>query len=366
VKQLFVSTPVGPLGSGLGGGIDLTLSNAARAQLARGHEVTIVAPSGSRLPDLPIVEIPGQLQVPAQTQGRDSPIAMPADPVLANLFDYARQVQGEYDVILHFTYDWLPFFLAPFFETPIAHFVSMGSMTDAMDGAIAKVHADRPETIAFCTRTQAATFPFVGDDPTCITGGLDLDLYRFEPEPDNALAWVGRIAPEKGIEDAIAAADRLGIPLRVFGNIQDETYWQAVRDRYPDAPVEYGGFLETQDLQAAIGKCRALLLTSHWVEAFGNVAIEALACGVPVVSSRCGGPEEIVIDGEVGYLFDIADVDGAIAAIERIDAIERRACRALAEREYSLTAFGDRVESWLRRVVDRAPSHRPTSVRQSA
>jgi UDP-glucose:tetrahydrobiopterin glucosyltransferase len=352
VKQLFISTPVGPLGSGLGGGIDLTLSNAARSQISRGHEVTIVAPQGSHLPDLPIVEIPGNLQVPAQTQRRDSMIDLPANSVLANMFEYARQVQQDYDVILHFTYDWLPFFLTPFFETPIAHFVSMGSMTDAMDGAISRVYAQHPESIAFCTRTQAATFPFVKNNPICLTGGLDLDLYRFQAKAGNALAWVGRIAPEKGIEDAIAAVDWLGIPLKVFGNIQDAAYWDEVRARHPNAPIEYGGFLETRDLQAAIGDCRALLLTSHWVEAFGNVAIEALACGVPVISSRCGGPEEIVTDGQVGFLFDIADVDGLVAAIGQIGRIDRQACRTLAEREYSLTAFGDRVEHWLRRVID--------------
>lgn len=351
MKQLFISTPVGSLGSGLGGGIDLTLSNAARSQLSRGHEVTIVAPQGSRLPDLAVVEIPGNLQIPAQTQGRDSGIDMPANPVLANMFEYARQVQHEYDVILHFTYDWLPFFLTPFFETPIAHFVSMGSMTEAMDNVIASVYAKRPESIAFCTRTQAATFPFVSHDPICLTGGLDLDLYRFRPKPGDALAWVGRIAPEKGIEDAIAAVDWLGIPLKVFGNIQDADYWQEVQSCYPNAPIQYGGFLETRDLQAAIGDCRALLLTSHWVEAFGNVAIEALACGVPVISSRCGGPEEIITDGEVGYLYDIADMDGLVAAIGQLGNIDRRACRDRAEREYSLTAFGDRVEGWLQRVI---------------
>lgn len=351
MKQLLISTPVGPLGSGLGGGIDLTLSNAARSQLSRGHEVAIVAPQGSHLPDLPVIEIPGNLQIPAQTQARDTAIDFPADSVLANMFEYARQVQHNYDVIVHFTYDWLPFFLTPFFKTPIAHFVSMGSMTDAMDSAIARVYANHPESIAFCTRTQAATFPFVGNDPICLTGGLDLDLYRFQAEADSSLAWVGRIAPEKGIEDAIAAVDWLGIPLKIFGNIQDAAYWQEVQARHPHAPIEYGGFLETRDLQAAIGNCRALLLTSHWVEAFGNVAIEALACGVPVISSRCGGPEEIVTDGEVGFLFDVADVDGLVAAIGQIGKIDRQACRALAEREYSLAAFGDRIEQWLQRLI---------------
>jgi UDP-glucose:tetrahydrobiopterin glucosyltransferase len=353
VKQLLISTPVGPLGSGLGGGIDLTLSNAARSQVLRGHEVTILAPSGSYLSDLPVIEVPGSLQVPAQTQTRDALIELPANSVLANMFEYARQIQHDYDVILHFAYDWLPFFLAPFFKTPIAHFVSMGSMTQAMDSAIATVYANHPQSIAFCTRTQAATFPFIKQDPICLTGGLDLDLYHFQANATNALAWVGRIAPEKGIEDAIAAVDRLGIPLKVFGNIQDQAYWNQVRSQYPNAPIQYGGFLETRDLQAAIGNCQALLLTSHWVEAFGNVAIEALACGVPVISSRCGGPQEIVKEGEVGFLFDIGDVDGLVAAIQRVEIIKRHGCRYVAEREYSLTAFGDRVERWLREMVER-------------
>lgn len=351
MKQLLISTPVGPLGSGLGGGIDLTLSNAARSQVSRGHEVTILAPQGSYLADLPVIEIAGNLQVPAQTQTRDALIELPADSVLANMFEAARQMQHDYDVILHFAYDWLPFFLTPFFKIPIAHFVSMGSMTNAMDSAIAKVYAHHPKSVAFCTRTQAVTFPFVENDPICLTGGLDLDLYHFQANSENALAWVGRIAPEKGIEDAIAAVDRVGIPLKVFGTIQNPAYWSDIRSRYPNAPIEYGGFLETRDLQAAIGHCQALLLTSHWVEAFGNVAIEALACGVPVITSRCGGPQEIVNEGKIGFLFDIGDIDGLVGAIKKVGTIDRQACRVVAEREYSLAAFGDRIESWLEHVM---------------
>lgn len=46
-KLLFLSTPVGALGSGIGGGVELTLQNAAKALMAKGHSVEIVAPEGS-------------------------------------------------------------------------------------------------------------------------------------------------------------------------------------------------------------------------------------------------------------------------------------------------------------------------------
>ena len=68
---------------------------------------------------------------------------------------------------------------------------------------------------------------------------------------------------------------------------------------------------------------RPLLMTPKWVEAFGNVAIEAMACGVPVIAYRRGGPAEIVVDGETGFLVEPDDVDGMVAAVGRIDEIDR-------------------------------------------
>jgi glycosyltransferase involved in cell wall biosynthesis len=50
------------------------------------------------------------------------------------------------------------------------------------------------------------------------------------------------------------------------------------------------------------------VMTPKWVEAFGNVAVEAMACGVPVIAYRRGGPAEIVVDGETGFLVEPGDV----------------------------------------------------------
>jgi UDP-glucose:tetrahydrobiopterin glucosyltransferase len=353
LRLLFLSTPVGPLGSGLGGGVELTLRNIAQEMAQRGHQLTILAPKTSHLEGLSILEIPGNLQITAQTQGRDALITLPEDSVLANMWQAAYQMQQDYDLLLNFAYDWLPFYLTPFFDRPIAHLVSMGSLTAAMDQIIEQTLDRFPHTIGVHSRAQADTFPF-GDRCVLLGNGLDLSLYQFQPQPQSRLAWVGRIAPEKGIEDAIAAVQPSGTVLQVWGAMPDPAYWQAICQSYPQGNFSYEGFLSTQDLQTALGSCRGLLMTPKWVEAFGNVAIEALACGVPVIAYKRGGPAEIVQDGKTGWLVEPDQVEGLVEAIDRLHLIDRLACRQRAETEYSMTAMGDRVETWFQSILTAA------------
>ncbi len=338
------------MGTGKGGGVELTILNMVLALQPRGYEICILAPQGSTLPAaVTIEEIAGALQVPAQHQSRDQPIVMPNHSVLANLWERVRQVQQEYDLIVNFAYDWLPFYLTPFLARPVAHLVSMASVSEVMDGAIARVIDQYPGSIGVYTRTQAATFPF-GDRCVCLGSGLDLSLYEFCAEPEAAVCWLGRIAPEKGLEDAVAAVNVTRTPLKIMGQMQDVAYWQQIQAQYPEAPIEYLGFLPTQQMQAQLRRCRALLLTSRWVEAFGNVVIESLACGVPVIAYDRGGPREIVRHGQTGFLVTPDSVPDLIAALGQIDQISRHACRQQAEREYSLDVYGEVVEGWIQAV----------------
>jgi UDP-glucose:tetrahydrobiopterin glucosyltransferase len=351
LKILILSTPVGALGSGLGGGVELTIANLGRELRSRGHTIEIVAPTGSELGDLAIVQVPGELQLTAQTQAQAASIVMPSNPVLANMWAKARQIQHDYDIIFNTAFDWLPFYLTPFFDRPIAHFVSMGSQIAAIDLAIERVAIDYPGTIGVCTRTQAETFKFA--DFCCVVGGSGVDpaVYEYCSAPEQALAWLGRISPEKALEDAVAAAERTGIKLKIMGKIQDPAYWEQIQRDYPTAPIEYLGFLPTQELQQALRTCRGLLMTPRWVEAFGNVAIEALACGVPVIAYRRGGPAEIIADGKTGFLVEPDSIDGLVAAIDRLDEIDRSDCRHAAETVFSQSAWGNVMESWFYRLV---------------
>lgn len=352
LRLLLVSSPVGLLGSGLTGGVELTLRNIARELAGRGHQITIVAPQGSTGWGMPLIEIAGTLQPSAQTQERDVPIIMPASSVLANMWDYVRQVQGEYDLILNFAYDWLPFYLTPFFSCPVAHLVSMGSLSDAMDEMIEKVATQFPGAIGVHSQAQAKTFTFA-DRCRWVGNGINLSDYDFCLEPESWVGWVGRIAPEKGLEDAVAVSKLTGVPLKIMGVLQDKGYWQKILWDYPDAPIGYQGFFSTAELQKRLGQCRALLMTPRWIEAFGNVAIEALACGVPVIAYRHGGPAEIVEDGKTGFLVEPNSIGGLIDAMGKLDEIDRYACRQRVTVMYSNTAMGDRMEQWFNDILSR-------------
>ncbi len=356
LRLLLLSTPVGPLGSGLGGGVELTVTNLASVLTDRGHQVTIVAPSGSFLPKAPapieIVQISGSLQSTAQTQERF--VEGIVSSVLANTWEYARQVQTQYDLLVNFAYDWLPFYLTPFFKTPVAHFVSMGSLSRAMDEAIAHHAIHFPGRLGAYTRSQANTFTQTSADQWQILGSaIDIDRYDYCGQPNEELAWAGRISPEKGLEDAVAAAAGAGRSLKIFGKIEDHTYWQNIQQliTQSSSPVEYCGFLPTDQLQKSIGRAQALLVTPKWIEAFGIVAIEALACGVPVLAYRRGGLAEIVRSGKTGWLVDPDDVAGLVKAIAKIDPIDRQYCRQQAESLYSLSAWGERFEQWFYQIV---------------
>ena len=56
-------------------------------------------------------------------------------------------------------------------------------------------------------------------------------------------------------------------------------------------------FLPTEQLQRELGQCAVMLNTPKWNEAFGNVVVEAMACGVPVVAYQRGGPAELIEEG---------------------------------------------------------------------
>lgn len=373
LRVLIASTPVGPLGSGVGGGVELTLHSLVYGLSGLGHSVEVIAPAGSLHVGVRVHQIEGTLQASSQLADRRAPVELPADSVLVAMWDRIAELQGDFDVVVNLAYDWLPLYLTRWLDVPVVHFISMGSLNDAMDAAIHDLASRHPDRLGAHTRAQAVTFDRTVDGvvetvPFRLLGsGVVTDRYDVhvtaDRGPDNPahLGAVGRISPEKGLEDVAELSARSGWPVKVWGMMQDPAYWQRVCERHPDAHLEYCGFLPTDDLQAALGRCTAVVMTPKWVEAFGNVAIEAMATGVPVITYDRGGPSEIVRDGETGFVVPADDVGALVEAVGRIDTIDRIICRQRVEEDYSTEALALRVDEWLREVVaaaDREPAHR--------
>ena len=352
MKLLVVATPLGPLGSGRGGGVELTLASLVAGLLARGHRITVLAAAESHLPagcaEAALWTCSGTPQPSAQHQQRQAPITLQADGLLPRFWRrvLAEGVAAGFEAVLNLSYDWLPLWLTPTAPLPIFHLVSMGSVTAAMDQAIAELAAWDQRRLAFHSRAQAADFA-LPQPPVVVGNGFDLAAYRFCADPEPLLGWAGRVAPEKGLEDAAAAAARLGLPLAVWGLMEDPDYAAAVEASVPAGTLQWRGFLPTEALQRQLGRCQALLNTPKWNEAYGNVVVEAMACGVPVVAYRRGGPAELVEPGVNGQLVEPDDVAALAAAVPQAAAMDRLACRRWVETHASREALAERMEAWL-------------------
>lgn len=352
LRVLVLSTPVGAIGSGTGGGVEVTLRGIAAGLVSRGHHVEVVAPAGSVSIGVPVHQVGGTAQPSMQFVDRSTVVPAPEGSVLDYMWRFIVDRHREFDVVLNLAYDELPFRRANDLQRPVAHLVSMASLTDAMDDAIASVSAANPGAIAMHSRAQAGTFRG-STGAMIIGGGIDVSSCRFVDvaHPDGRVAFVGRVSREKGLRDVVVASALAQRPLHVWGHLQDEAELSAASTEVDGARVTYRGFLEPDQLRAELGECAALVMAPKWVEAFGNVAVEALACGVPVVAYRRGGPAEIVVDGETGYLVEPDSVEALARGIARVGELSRAVCRRSAEGDHSVGAFAARVEAWLDGLV---------------
>jgi len=169
------------------------------------------------------------------------------------------------------------------------------------------------------------------------------------------LVFLGRMSAEKRPDLAIAVAKRAGLPLIMAAKVDrpDREYFEReIRPQLGHPLIEYIGEVSDAEKWRLLGDALALLFPIDWPEPFGLAMIEALACGTPVVARPCGAVPEIVRDGEVGFLADT--VDELVAAVKRVDVIDRARCRRWAEAQFSVGVMADHYESVYRRLKSRA------------
>jgi len=342
------------VGSGKGGGVELTLNSLVSGLLSLGHSVEVIAPKNSKLygsnEKAKLHFVKGEDQISWQHQNYNSPVTIPDNSLLVGMLEKALNIAKEADVLLNMSYDWLPIWMTLNLEIPIAHIISMGSESSVISNLISKVYAKYPNNFAFHSKMQANDYPFI-KEPIIIGNGFNLDNYIFQDSLKGPLAWVGRVAPEKGLEDAVYVANELGEKLKVWGLIEDEMYASNIEKSFPKGAIDWMGFLSTDELQKELGKCRGLLNTPKWNEAYGNVIVEALACGVPVVAYKRGGPSEIIQHGQTGYLADPDDKKNMLSYVEIIEKIKRQKCREWVEKNASVDIFANKVLNWLNKVM---------------
>ena len=162
----------------------------------------------------------------------------------------------------------------------------------------------------------------------------------------------GRIHPDKGTAEAIDIARRAGRPILLAGIIHDQAYFDGeVRPRLGTGAT-YLGSVEGADRARVLGAAAALVHPVRFAEPFGLSVVEAFACGTPVVAYPRGALPELVRPGVNGYL--AADPDQAAVALDKIDQIDRAACRADAEARFSARRMAADYLAVYQRVIGRS------------
>ena len=187
-----------------------------------------------------------------------------------------------------------------------------------------------------------------------IHNGLDLTAAPFLPESGDDLCFVGRIAPEKGVIDAIEVARITGRRLRIAAK---EGWTPAERAYHDDvfvpaisrADVEYLGELSAADRDRLYAESHAMLMPGEWPEPFGLVAIESLACGTPVIARPTGALPEIIRDGIDGFFGD--DTESLAAHVGSVGGLDRMAIRHSVIERFSADRMTDAYEELYRTLI---------------
>ena len=228
---------------------------------------------------------------------------------------------------------------------------------DALDRAVAEGHAPWTRFTVTSARQVESWWP--GDVPSgarVVHNGVDLADWPFSPRGDGTVVWSGRITPNKGVHLAVTAARRAGVPLTIYGMIEDRPYFDREVTPYLGRGVTYGGHLAVGELASALGRAGAFLFTPRWDEPFGLAAVEAMATGLPVAATRMGAVEEVIGD-QAGRLAEPDDVAGLARALTEALRIDRAVPRARVERHFAIDRMIDGYEALYGEV--RAARHDP-------
>lgn len=347
LRVLYVAYPLLPISEHSAGGAEQMLLAVEREMHARGHSTTVAACAGSH--------VAGELF--ATGDGAD------------NADQFERRSQEQTRSIL----TWLQRAAAERFD--LIHDMS-GGFWQHSDGLVVPVmatlhlppqlykHANFsivPQSVSFncVSQSQMCEFRHLPRVLGVAPNGIPVEKFSQDIVPTEGreyFLWLGRICEEKGPHTALDVAHAAGVKLILAGTVYPFLYHQkyfareiiprlkraGARGKYVPQPT----FAEKVDL---IRNARALLITSEVNETSSVVAMEAAACGTPVVALRRGALPEVVADGVTGFLVDNAEQ--MASTLSGIASIKPEDCRLYAQRNYSARTMADAYEELYRKLL---------------
>ncbi|HYB41449.1 MAG TPA: glycosyltransferase [Candidatus Methylomirabilis sp.] len=386
VAMLSVHTcPLAAPGGKETGGMNVYVRETARELCRMGAHVDVFTRSqNATIPR--VVEMGNGARVIHLAAGPAAP--MPREEVHRHLDQFVTEIEAfraseglEYDLI-HAHY-WLSgvagLALRQAWDAPLVQmFHTLGRLKNSVAHTAAEVEpelriSEESRLVAGADRIVAANvverahlvwyYGAAADRVAVIPCGVDTELFKpmaastakdlLELGPEPLLLYVGRLQPIKGLETLLEAMTRLdgSVKLLIIGGDQDEPengHGVQLRERVASLGLERRvRFLRAQPqrrLRLFYAAAEATVMPSYY-ESFGMVALEAMACGSPVVASRVGGLTTTVKDRATGHLVPEGDpaslarcLEGLLADRQERDRLGREATRWATEHRWPCVA----------------------------
>jgi glycosyltransferase involved in cell wall biosynthesis len=252
--------------------------------------------------------------------------------------------------------DYVSLAFAGWVKTPVVitlHFVMPGENDPAKQDRLLLLKKYKNNNFISISNAQR-TLNFLNYIDT-VYNGLDFSEFKANQKPENYLAWFGGIRHDKGTAEAIAVAKKLGMKLVIGGKIDwaneeyIKYYNEKIKSEIDGKQIIYIGELADKEKIEFLGKAKALLHPLNWNEPFGLVAIEAMACGTPVIAFDNGPVKEQIIEGKTGFI--VKNVDEMAEAVGKIDTIDRAFCAKHANEKFSAKKMAEGYEEAYRKVI---------------
>jgi len=332
------------------GGTEWVVRYLCDGLVAAGHEVHLFATGDSRTPAILHAYYPQQLpEVMALPGAMSSYEARHVVDAVATIradtgFDVVHDHSG-FQLVAFARYLGLP---------PLLHTIHCAFDTHALPFYEQFARAASYATISDYQRSVGpAELNWAGT----VYNALPVDGWPLRTDKEGYLLVFGRVAEAKGFHLAIEIARRSGRRLVMAGVVQEwyrNYFHECVEPEIDGDQIVFENEVTDERKRELFAGADAFLFPILWPEPFGLVMVEAMAAGTPVVALRNGSVSEVVDDGVTGFVCD--DVDGMLAALDRLGEIDPYVCRRTVEERFSVAAMTAGYEAMYRDLAEGAAS----------